>query len=301
MGVEINNMSYCYVCKTITNNTGEKYRYTTKEFKDYFPSLKVCVCPNCDLFQLDMENNDETNSKLMEYYSKYYRVGRIKPTLDNKKNGFYIRGREIKKLIVEYSDLSKNDAIKVYEKGCGLGFNLMMIKDAFPNAELYSDEMDSYSEKNLKELGVNMTTTDMGSMKYDIIIISHVLEHLLNPLETIELAYNHLKDNSYLYIEIPNNLRFEEPHVTFWTVDTIRRFVEERFQSRFEIIKLETRGIPEIVDGIALVKYLKCLLYKCVRVIVPTYKQLNLKFRNGNAIRLLLKKTYGENNSKNNN
>ena len=41
------------------------------------------------------------------------------------------------------------------------------------------------------------------SCSYDLIIISHVLEHLEDPLETITYLSTLLSNNGFIYIEVP--------------------------------------------------------------------------------------------------
>ena len=92
------------------------------------------------------------------------------------------------------------------------------IKKLCPNANLYTDEMDTQTASYIRDINIIQEKLDR---KYDVILCSHVLEHLLNPIGTIEWAFNHLKEGGGLYIEVPNSLNFVEPHLTFWSKESM--------------------------------------------------------------------------------
>ena len=59
-------------------------------------------------------------------------------------------------------------------------------------------------------------------------VSSHSLEHVIDPLGTLEKFYSLLKDGGVLFVEVPNaseeffeNYRTDAPHISFFTVDSL--------------------------------------------------------------------------------
>ena len=74
------------------------------------------------------------------------------------------------------------------------------------------------------------TLADLNeALRFDLIVCSHVLEHLADPLETVVALRRYLEDSGTLYVEVPMEIwrrppLQEEPvtHVNFFTVDSLR-------------------------------------------------------------------------------
>ena len=146
----------CLVCgsKNLLN-TNNEYKYTGLSFKEKFPEIVVQHCENCGVYQANIEDTPENNDKLFDYYKTDYRNGITKyPSLENKESLAYIRGETIAILLSKY--LPKTP-IKVFEKGCGFGFNLAHINKLFPESTLYTDELDQHVKFNLKEIGIDIS------------------------------------------------------------------------------------------------------------------------------------------------
>jgi SAM-dependent methyltransferase len=90
---------------------------------------------------------------------------------------------------------------------------------------------------------------------YDLIVLSHSLEHLLDPRNVLELILRSLRAGGLLYIEVPNiprdtllrfpdhpwTPRFDEPHIAFFSETVLRSTLEA---AAFHLQFLSTAG-PE--------------------------------------------------------
>lgn len=146
----------CLLCKNQSlNDVKSPYKYTTDSFRNLFPDLKVKKCEVCGLVQVDIDDTEETRSKLNDYYFSDYRGKTVVPSL-NDENGFlYKRGRCIANILSKHITPSTT-SVKVFEKGCGFGFNLLHIKTRFPASELYTDEPDEHAKTHLDKIGVEI-------------------------------------------------------------------------------------------------------------------------------------------------
>ena len=142
------------------------------------------------------------------------------------------------------SDLSQiciNEILKnikpnqVLDVGCGEGFLLNEIKNKYKNISLTGIEMEaSFKLKNkLKNKGIRLIEQKIENLdkiknKYDTVICTHVLEHILD----INLAYENLKKicKKRLIIVVPRERAYQHtfnPHLHFfpykWSfINTIR-------------------------------------------------------------------------------
>lgn len=93
---------------------------------------------------------------------------------------------------------------KILDVGCGRGLLLSHMKRNGwqVNGIEYNDETASYANQ---QYNVNVTTTtDYPPNSFDIITITHVLEHLNNPLEMLNEYYKLLKPGGLLIVSTPN-------------------------------------------------------------------------------------------------
>lgn len=100
--------------------------------------------------------------------------------------------------------------ISVLEIGCDCGATLLEIRNRYPQAAVYGVELNekaaivashvaSVQVKNIEEQNLEFAT-----QAFDYIIFGDVLEHLHDPLKTIQYCRRFLKDEGYILASIPN-------------------------------------------------------------------------------------------------
>lgn len=182
----------CYLC-------GEHEFDVVSEIDRYGFYYPSGMCKQCGNVQQERYYDDET---LELFYSKFYRsiYGDSTPStlFNSQRNG---RGLEIFNFIKSVSNPNK-----VLEIGCGAGGILSRFLDN--NCEVLGLDFDEnyldYAQKNnipvkrgsIEQLGYNE--------KYDLIILSHVLEHIKYPSDFLTKLSNHLAIDGVLYIEVPS-------------------------------------------------------------------------------------------------
>jgi SAM-dependent methyltransferase len=114
---------------------------------------------------------------------------------------------------------------------------------------------------HLSEIGVEVLTEPVEQAlprlerQFDVIVMSHVLEHLLEPRAVLPLLYERLAPGGILYIEVPNiptgslsgypdhmwAPRCDEPHITFFSADALSRLLRS---AGLDLISCDTAGPP---------------------------------------------------------
>lgn len=202
------------------------YIYQSDTFRRVYPSGQVLSCQSCGLVQADAATINET--ALTDYYRFAYRQeAQITSNVSAASQRYYqARARALRALAEKH--LGSHTVGRIFEVGAGYGYNLAEMRAAHPHAQLLTDEID----ENLKEaMGATHGTLDDGP--YDIIIMSHVLEHFTNPGLWLERARDALAPEGLLLVEVPNDLNgvssvttCDEPHISFFTAETLRRRLE---------------------------------------------------------------------------
>ena len=100
--------------------------------------------------------------------------------------------------------IPEDKILNVLEFGAGAGWNFLAFNPKKYN--LLGIEINKTLVEIGQKFGLPVINGDETSIKdnYDIVILSHILEHVPNPLNLLNIIYNHLNDNGLIYIEVPN-------------------------------------------------------------------------------------------------
>jgi len=177
-------------------------------------------------------------------------------------------------IIKKYFDLSKKMSVLDYGFGRG-AFLLKMPK----NSNLMGCEISENAVKNFpqmaKIIGQNVITflpeeldSKINDNSVDIIICSHVLEHVSNDIEIFNLLKRKVKPCGYILINIPINEIWHDPK-------HVRKYTFEKFQvlSRnigFHILEsLETNQLDNFIMTHEILKkktIIKKIMFKTIRL-----------------------------------
>lgn len=122
--------------------------------------------------------------------------------------------RAIAALVSEYS----NDNVSVLDIGCGMGHLAQLAKMTKPSLNLTIADIDVLVLEATKNMVAVEDAIKLESVetlfdlrkKYDVIIMSHVLEHTLHPVDIICGVMEHvLNENGHLILAVPNLGRME--------------------------------------------------------------------------------------------
>ena len=101
-----------------------------------------------------------------------------------------------------------NNIKKVLEVGCYMGSMTTILNDLFTDLTVIEPSINCINllKNNLSNVQFINTTLEnyTTDIKYDLIIISHTLEHMENQIESLKKAYELLNKDKYLYVIVPN-------------------------------------------------------------------------------------------------
>lgn len=235
---------YCPTCKS--KNVAAQFLVKRKK-------VKLRICEECGLLY--------TASIIRINYEKYQSNKRESPSksFKNRTNyGSYAWRRYV--WILNW--LNKNHKIipkKILEVGTADGANLFPWFLQGSEVEGYDFE-DKYLEQGRK-IGMNLHNSMKPlSLAYDFIIVSHVLEHLEDPLKLITYLSTLLSNNGFIYIEVPGiytwlrkfsdrienidgccsgdnlDIYFQDEHISHYSKDSLMNLFSN---GNFEIIYID--------------------------------------------------------------
>ena len=198
------------------------YLFRSGAFRAVYEGQYLFKCDGCGLGQIDCSTLDE--SKLGSYYKYDYRrvtnIGNV--TSESAKLYYEARGAALVHAVERFAN---GNVARIFEIGAGHGFNLLAAKQRFPNATLFTDEPD---DAITQAAVINRGSLDEGP--YDAVILSHVLDHIADPIVQLHRVSRALRPGGVLVIEVPNeNLSVasyqgcDEPHVSFFDRATLTK------------------------------------------------------------------------------
>lgn len=130
---------------------------------------------------------------------------------------------------------------RILEVGPGPGYLAAKLLDRYPGLDYQAIESDTSSHSKLQALGVNVVQEP--SQDIDIVIMSHVLEHVTSPANFVNYYANFLSNDGCLFIEVPCEDYLykdkDEPHLLFFSLQALKVFLEKL---GFQIEKLSFHG-----------------------------------------------------------
>lgn len=216
-----------------------RYEFASAAFRRIYGDPNVYACSGCDLVQVDTAAVDD--AALGRYYEHDYRaVAKLGIAPDEAGHRWY-RARG-----VALADLAQRHAARTparaFELGAGYGYNLDSLREVFPGLATFTDEAD----RNIR-FHEAIGRANLADGPWDMVILSHVLEHFSDPVGLLQSAVDQLVAGGLLVIEVPNDRAGiipingpDEPHLTFFTESTLRQLLER--VSRYELVEIFTAG-----------------------------------------------------------
>lgn len=239
----------CVACGGMLAQLDREYRYGKGAFRTMFPRLRMYRCACCGLQQVD--HDTICSDVLGRFYAEAYRAPTIKKNRADPLNvKFVARANAFAALAARYVE-KPLEVVSVLELGAGLGYNLIGLKQIFPNASLFTDEPDS-----TVELPEGVAFAGLEESAYDVILLSHVLEHFLHPADICRRISAALRPGGSLIVEVPNDTDAflnqkpeDQPHLIFFETQTLLAFFERHFPD-FDILHVATAGRAASVAGL---------------------------------------------------
>lgn len=164
--------------------------------------MPVVICRRCGLVQTNPRMDQRSYD---EFYSSGYRNLYSGP--QPKAEFFdaqYSRGKVIHEFLA--SSGFEVTGMFVLEVGCGAGGIIKYFKD-LGNTVLGIDLDEEYLDFGRMEHGLDLRCGKLGDVCIervpDLVIYSHVVEHLLDPVKELQLLGEVISTNTIVYIEVP--------------------------------------------------------------------------------------------------
>jgi hypothetical protein len=191
---------------------------------------EISICPQCGFIFTANPFNEELLSNRYRHLSKF--------EFDSKNQVMEEDVSYKKRCYRQYSFIKNtvNNISSVFEVGSASGFNLSL----YHNKGMYVYGIEP-SERNVvsckERYGIDLfngmfqeyIVSTSNTKKYDLIFLSHVLEHIINPYQFI-LELSKI-NNRYMFIEVPTFDykfidepfgMFAEEHVNYFTFENLR-------------------------------------------------------------------------------
>jgi len=210
----LDKKAYCNICA----QNREFIKLFTHHDNTYFVDKKKFTLVKCAACQVATIQNKPNPKQLKKYYERNYY------SYDTSASFFF----RLKEKWADRANQIKNEALanrlvfgllfkrattpnaKVLDIGCGDGSALSMLK-RMGYDHLYGSEIDPELCKRVEKKGIKtFCTVDITDAKlknhfFDLVRMSHVLEHVYNPRETIVFLRDKISPNGSLMIGVPNS------------------------------------------------------------------------------------------------
>lgn len=241
MNIVLDRVERCPVC----NNCESSFLFYTYDiqFSKTLKKFLLVKCTNCGLVYLKerpaqeyIENYYPSNS-----YHSFKRKTGIERSLRERfkakiKDRLKQRDRKlVDKILLNFVPAYWRLAVlfpkgsKILDIGCGGGWKLDLFQEF--GWETYGFDISSEAVQIAKSKGHEVVIAEIENVSYhdnyfDAILISHVIEHVPNPVLTIKKAFSLLKKEGILLLETPNNssLLAKIFRADFWQIDSPRHF-----------------------------------------------------------------------------
>jgi len=228
----------CFLCGADVLSQSKKWSIPNiKESKN----IGFGICSQCDLvIQTPTLKPDEMNSFYANTAS-YINPGRKGLPSKNKID-------DVQRLINFTKSVLGKIPKSIFQVGCSDGYTLNQFKLAGAYT-VNGIDPSLHSNKVAKQLyGINYAIGTFEEVQldtsYDLFILTHILEHLYNPVQAMHKCYEQLNENGYVLIEVPlfenidrfPNGMFSLEHLNYFSENAIFNLL---YQTNFKILAIE--------------------------------------------------------------
>ena len=224
---------------------GSENRSTFARVESFGYPLVYYQCDNCGLIYQSLEESQAADPQFYrETYRKIYQADEEPSEKD-----LWVQEKRAEHLISIVQDQMNDLPERVLDIGASTGVLLNMMREKFGFKVFGVEPGDAY-RAYASQIGIEMfssieTLIDSDAEKFNLISISHVLEHFADPVsELIKIKGELLDDEGCLLIEVPNfyaHDSYELAHLTCFTSHTLRELLN---QAGFRVVFMKKHGIP---------------------------------------------------------
>ena len=207
----------CPVCLSTDSKLQGDYRGTHPAFL----GMKRVRCLTCELiFATPMPSE----SALQQFNASYFMTAHGGQPNSPVSSGFFtaiarLRGAHLDRYLVNHA----TTVSRVLQLGPGPGFFARNWLEHHPSTIYTAIETDSSCHASLAKLGVRLVedvAAHGARESVDLVVMSHVLEHVSNPVQFLSDSTRNLRKGGALFIEVPcrdcEHKSMDEPHLLFF-------------------------------------------------------------------------------------
>ena len=234
-----------------------KFKTVTSDSKPWRSGFEIGLCEECGFPQTRVtEAWKISSSRIYRGYSSN-NANQIVGLEQAGITGGQVHNRV--DLLVKFvlTELSPKVGGKILDFGCGSGALLRSVSNLRSDLKLFGYDLDDRQIENLRDISgfQQLICGDFKTeLKFDLIFMSHTLEHLTNPRESLQQLRELLSHDGYLTIAVPDCMRdpfklLIADHCSHFTSKTLRVLL---LGTGFEVVYLDSR--PETSECWAICK-----------------------------------------------
>jgi 2-polyprenyl-3-methyl-5-hydroxy-6-metoxy-1,4-benzoquinol methylase len=188
---DLDNSLKCPLCN---DKAPKKLVHSKLRYGDYG---SIQQCDECDYVFLFPRLSEEEQKA---YYTNEYRRSYEDPSVQERFiTDFPEAIRRLNHVLQ-----SNQQAQSLLEIGVGSGAFLSLARSYFGTTVGIELDKETHSFLKQKNFEIHEDLRSLKDRKFDVIVLFHVLEHFLDPIEFLNQLKQHLSPNGYIYIEVPN-------------------------------------------------------------------------------------------------
>lgn len=208
----------CPVCKSDAVQIVAEYRHKS-------PIFDKCKRAKCDSCGMSFASPMPPNQGLLDYNAAYIINAHGKSPNSISTTAFFTGIAKLRRnYVMQYLTRRKIPVETVLEFGPGPGFFARSWMEAELSNSYLAIESDVSCHDSLRGLGVELIE-QANNCSVDLVVMSHVLEHVPNPINFLQDAAGALRSSGVIFIEVPyldwEHKAMDEPHVLFFEKETL--------------------------------------------------------------------------------
>ncbi len=244
----------CPICNFGQNIIIEKINFILFEEHPINEGYDLVQCENCSFIYA---NVSVTQKQLDRYYAN---ISKYEDKIISTGGGYNVYDLERLAGVAKYlSNIFPDKNIKIADIGCANGGLLEQLKKLGYNNIVGIDPSKScvkitIEEKKIDCFNASIFDLDVSFGKYDLVILSHVWEHILDLNSAIASIEKILTPNGHIYIECPNAMNYKNTiHAPLqeFNSEHINHFYENGYLNFFGLRNYECTDIGSKIVKIA--------------------------------------------------
>jgi 2-polyprenyl-3-methyl-5-hydroxy-6-metoxy-1,4-benzoquinol methylase len=200
----------CLICSSLDLHAFAKFtglKRVTSDAKPWPAGGNLAICRHCGTVQ---KHADKIWLKeIAAIYSNYeiYHQSQGEEQAVFTYDGKPSKRSEVLMQFLHETKLLSKQKKSVLDYGCGNGEFLHSFSKLYPKDDLFGFDLSNQYQPQLERIPgfkVLYHPQSPPEQKFDLVILSHTLEHLLDPIGTLTTIRGYLKQGGGLFIQVPN-------------------------------------------------------------------------------------------------